>query len=327
VTSDDPSPAITAGKMRTAMPDKRQKLIVIGSGPAGLTSAIYSARAQLSPLVIAGVQSGGQLMLTSEVENFPGFPEGVQGPELMARMREQAERFGAVIVDEDATSVDFSARPFKVSTDYDTYETDAVIIATGASAVWLGLPGERDLIGRGISSCATCDGFFFRGKEIVVVGGGDTAMEEALFLTRFASKVTVIHRRDQLRASKIMQDRAFNDPKIGFIWNSVVDEIIGNGQVQAIRLKNVVSDELTVMPIDGVFVAIGYTPNTSIFRGQIDLNEQGYAIVHHETHSSVKGVFVAGDVEDIRYRQAITAAGAGCKAAMDAEHYLAGIGQ
>jgi thioredoxin reductase (NADPH) len=327
VTSDDPSPAITAGKMRTAMPDKRQKLIVIGSGPAGLTSAIYSARAQLSPLVIAGVQSGGQLMLTSEVENFPGFPEGVQGPELMARMREQAERFGAVIVDEDATSVDFSARPFKVSTDYDTYETDAVIIATGASAVWLGLPGERDLIGRGISSCATCDGFFFRGKEIVVVGGGDTAMEEALFLTRFASKVTVIHRRDQLRASKIMQDRAFNDPKIGFIWNSVVDEIIGNGQVQAIRLKNVVSDELTVMPIDGVFVAIGYTPNTAIFRGQIDLNEQGYAIVHHETHSSVKGVFVAGDVEDIRYRQAITAAGAGCKAAMDAEHYLAGIGQ
>jgi thioredoxin reductase (NADPH) len=327
VTSDDPSPAITAGKMRTAMPDKRQKLIVIGSGPAGLTSAIYSARAQLSPLVIAGVQSGGQLMLTSEVENFPGFPEGVQGPELMARMREQAERFGAVIVDEDATSVDFSTRPFKVSTDYDTYETDAVIIATGASAVWLGLPGERDLIGRGISSCATCDGFFFRGKEIVVVGGGDTAMEEALFLTRFASKVTVIHRRDQLRASKIMQDRAFNDPKIGFIWNSVVDEIIGNGQVQAIRLKNVVSDELTVMPIDGVFVAIGYTPNTAIFRGQIDLNEQGYAIVHHETHSSVKGVFVAGDVEDIRYRQAITAAGAGCKAAMDAEHYLAGIGQ
>jgi thioredoxin reductase (NADPH) len=309
------------------MPDKRQKITIIGSGPAGLTSAIYSARAQLSPLVIAGVQSGGQLMLTSEVENFPGFPEGVQGPELMTKMREQAERFGAVVIDEDATSVDFSSRPLKVSTDYDTYETDAVIIATGASAVWLGLPGERELIGRGISSCATCDGFFFRGKEIVVVGGGDTAMEEALFLTRFASKVTVIHRRDQLRASKIMQDRAFKDPKIGFIWNSIVDEIIGNGQVEAIRLKHVQSGELTVLPIDGVFVAIGYTPNTAIFRGQIDLNEQGYVNVRHETHSSVEGVFVAGDVEDVRYRQAVTAAGAGCKAAMDAEHYLAGLGQ
>ncbi|HUE76110.1 MAG TPA: thioredoxin-disulfide reductase [Chloroflexota bacterium] len=309
------------------MPDKRQKLIIIGSGPAGLTAAIYSARAQLSPLVIAGAQSGGQLMLTSEVENFPGFPEGVQGPELMTKMREQAERFGAVVVEEDATSVDFSTRPLKVSTDYDTFETDAVIIATGASAVWLGLPGERELIGRGISSCATCDGFFFRGKEIVVVGGGDTAMEEALFLTRFASKVTVIHRREQLRASKIMQDRAFKDPKIGFIWNTIVDEIIGNGQVEAIRLKNVQSGDLSVLPIDGVFVAIGYTPNTAIFRDQIDLNEKGYVNVRHETHSSVEGVFVAGDVEDVRYRQAVTAAGAGCKAAMDAEHYLAGLGQ
>ncbi|MBI2940523.1 MAG: thioredoxin-disulfide reductase [Chloroflexi bacterium] len=301
------------------------KLIILGSGPAGLTAAIYAARANLAPLAIGGYQSGGQLMLTSEVENFPGFPEGILGPELMSRFREQAERFGATIVDEDAVEVDLLRHPFHVSTDSATYEAEAIIIATGASARWLGLPNEARLIGHGVSSCATCDGFFFRDKEVVVVGGGDTAVEEALFLTKFARRVTLVHRRDQLRASKIMQDRALGHPKISFAWNSVVEDVLGRDHVEAIRLHDVKAGDRSVLRTDGVFVAIGYTPNTRIFAGQIDLDEKGYVRVHGHTRTSVPGVFVAGDVEDYHYRQAITAAGAGCRAAMDAEKYLEGI--
>jgi thioredoxin reductase (NADPH) len=309
------------------MADDVRNVIILGSGPAGLTAAIYAARAALSPLVIAGAQSGGQLMLTSEVENYPGFPDGVQGPELMAKFREQAERFGAQIVDEDAVSVSYKERPFTVKTESAEYKSKSVIIATGASAIWLGLESEVRLRGRGVSTCATCDGFFFRGKELIVVGGGDTAMEEATFLTRFATKVTVVHRRDQLRASKIMQDRALKDPKIGFVWNSVVDEVLGTNNVEGVRLKDVTTGKTTDFKTDGVFVAIGYRPNTEIVKGQIELNDKGYVVPlpGTETQTNVPGVFVAGDVEDFHYRQAVTAAGAGCKAALDAERYLAGL--
>jgi thioredoxin reductase (NADPH) len=309
------------------MADDVRNVIILGSGPAGLTAAIYAARAALSPLVIAGAQSGGQLMLTSEVENYPGFPEGVQGPELMGRFREQAERFGAQIVDEDAVSVGYKERPFTVKTEGGEYRTKSVIIATGASAIWLGLDSEVRLRGRGVSTCATCDGFFFRGKELVVVGGGDTAMEEATFLTRFATKVTVVHRRDQLRASKIMQERAEKDPKIGFVWNSVVDEVLGTNTVEGVRLKDVTTGKSRDFKTDGVFIAIGYRPNTEIVKGQIELNDKGYVVPlpGTETQTNVPGVFVAGDVEDFHYRQAVTAAGAGCKAALDAERYLAAL--
>jgi thioredoxin reductase (NADPH) len=307
--------------------DDVRNVIIIGSGPAGLTAAIYAARAALKPLVIAGAQSGGQLMLTSEVENYPGFPEGIMGPELMANFRSQAERFGAEIVDEDAVAVDFQQRPFTVSTEGTRFKARSVIIATGASAIWLGLESETRLRGRGVSTCATCDGFFFRGKELVVVGGGDTAVEEATFLTRFATKVTLVHRRDQLRASKIMQERAFKDPKIGFLWNTVVDDVLGDEKVEGVRLRDVATGKRTDFRTDGLFVAIGYRPNTEMLRGQIELNEKGYVVPlpGTETQTNIPGVFVAGDVEDFHYRQAVTAAGAGCKAALDAERYLASL--
>ena len=301
------------------------KMVILGAGPAGLTAAIYAARADLEPLVIAGRQPGGQLTLTSEVENFPGFPDGILGAELMANMRRQAERFGARLVDEEATGVDFGVRPLQVCTESERYEAETVIVATGASARWLGVPGERRLIGRGVSSCATCDGFFFRNKEVVVVGGGDTALEEAIFLTKYARSVRVIHRRSELRASKIMQERARRNEKIDFVWDSVVEEILGDEHVEGVRLRNVKTSKPVEIRADGVFVAIGYVPNTRIFEGQIDLDEKGYVRVYDETRTSVPGVFVAGDVEDHRYRQAITAAGAGCKAAMDAEVYLEGV--
>lgn len=309
------------------MADDVRNAIIIGSGPAGLTAAIYAARAALTPLVVAGAQSGGQLMLTSEVENYPGFPDGITGPELMAHFRAQAERFGAEIVDEDAISVDFERRPFTVSTDGTSFRARSVIIATGASAIWLGLESETRLRGRGVSTCATCDGFFFRGKELVVVGGGDTAVEEATFLTRFATRVTLVHRRDQLRASKIMQERAFKDPKIGFVWNAVVDDVIGDEKVEGVRLRDVATGKESDFRTDGLFVAIGYRPNTEMLRGQIALNDKGYVVPlpGTETQTNIPGVFVAGDVEDFHYRQAVTAAGAGCKAALDAERYLASL--
>jgi len=305
-----------------------RNVVILGSGPAGLTAAIYTARAALEPLVIAGSEAGGQLMLTSEVENFPGFPEGIMGPELMAKFREQAERFGAEVVDEDAVSVDFDTKPYTVSTDKQSWKTHAVIVATGASALWLGLPSEERLRGRGVSTCATCDGFFFRGKDIAVVGGGDTALEEATFLTRFANKVTLIHRRDQLRGSKIMQERAQNDPKIEFKWNSAVEEVVGDQSVQAVKLRDTKTGEISEFKTDGLFVAIGHKPNTDVLKGKLDLNDKGYVVPvpGTETHTKVEGVFVAGDVEDFHYRQAVTAAGAGCKAALDAERYLASIG-
>ena len=309
------------------MSNVTRNIIILGSGPAGLTAAIYASRAALEPLVIAGAQSGGQLMLTSEVENYPGFPEGVEGPELMKRFRDQAEKFGAEFIDDDAVSVDFQKRPFEVTTSGGTHRGQAVIIATGASAIWLGLESETRLRGRGVSSCATCDGFFFRGKELVVVGGGDTAMEEATFLTRFATKVTVVHRRDALRASKIMQDRAMKDPKISFIWDSEIVEVLGKDSVEGVKLRNVRTGERRDFGTGGVFLAIGYRPNTDFLTGQIALNEKGYVVplVGTETQTNIPGVFVAGDVEDFHYRQAVTAAGAGCKAALDAERYLASL--
>jgi thioredoxin reductase (NADPH) len=299
-----------------------ERLIVIGSGPAGLTAAIYAARANLRPLVLAGGTYGGQLMLTTEVENFPGFPEGILGPELMIKFREQAERFGARIENVDALAVDFGKRPLRVRTAEAAYEAQSVILATGASARWLGIPGEERLRGRGISTCATCDGAFFRDKHIVVAGGGDSAMEEALFLTRFGRRVTVIHRRESLRASKIMADRALANPKISFIWNTVVEEALGSEHLEALRVYDVVTKKRGEIAADALFIAIGHDPNTAILRGQIELDKAGYIVSPDGTSTNVEGVFVAGDVNDIRYKQAVTAAGSGCKAAMDAEKYL-----
>jgi thioredoxin reductase (NADPH) len=299
-----------------------ERVVIIGSGPAGLTAAIYAARANLRPLVLAGGMYGGQLMLTTEVENFPGFPDGIMGPDLMIKFREQAERFGARIENVDATGVDFSKRPLKVQAGDQTYEAESVIVATGASARWLGITGEERLRGRGVSTCATCDGAFFRGKHIVVVGGGDSAMEEALFLTRFGHKVTVIHRRDGLRASKIMADRALAHEKISFIWNTVVEEAIGEETLRALKLHNIVDGSTYEFQADALFIAIGHDPNTAIFRGQLNLDKAGYIVSPDGTSTNVEGVFVAGDVHDIRYKQAITAAGSGCKAAMDAEKFL-----
>ncbi len=300
-------------------------VIVIGSGPAGLTAAIYVSRAKLKTLVVAGTMWGGQLMLTTEVENFPGFKEGILGPDLMDNMRKQAEHFGAEMIFDDATAVDFSSNPFKVTAGSKVYEGKSVIIATGASARWLGLESETRLRGRGVSVCATCDAAFFKDKKAVVVGGGDTAIEEALALSKFAREVKVIHRRDELRASKTLQERVFKDPKIEFIWNSTVQEILGKDRVEGIRLRKVDSNEEFELACDAVFIAIGHKPNTKIFKGQIELNQAGYAVVRDDTKTSVEGVFVAGDAEDYRYRQAVTAAGAGCKAAMDAEKYLEGV--
>ncbi|MDH3729651.1 MAG: thioredoxin-disulfide reductase [Acidimicrobiia bacterium] len=299
-----------------------ERVTIIGSGPAGLTAAIYAARADLSPFMVEGAQAGGQLMLTTDVENYPGFPDGIMGPDLMDQFRKQAERFGTRIVTADVTKVDFSSTPFKVWVGADEYESDAIIISTGASARWLEVPGEEALRGFGVSACATCDGFFFKEKELVVVGGGDSAMEEALFLTKFASKVTIIHRRDEFRASKIMVQRALDHPKIEVIWDSVVDEILGDGTVSGVSVRNVKTEETTEFKTDGVFVAIGHTPNTSLFKGQLALNEKGYIEVFEGTATSVPGVFAAGDVVDFVYRQAITAAGSGCAAAIDAERWL-----
>ena len=299
-----------------------ERVIIIGSGPAGLTAAIYAARANLRPLVLAGGMYGGQLMLTTEVENYPGFPDGIMGPDLMIKFREQAERFGARIENVDATSVDFSRRPLIVRVGEVTHETMSVVVATGASARWLGIPGEERLRGRGVSTCATCDGAFFRGKHIVVVGGGDSAMEEALFLTRFGHKVTVIHRRDHLRASKIMADRALAHEKIEFIWNTVVESAIGEHKLEALELRNIVDGSRFEFSADALFIAIGHDPNTAIFLGQLDLDKAGYIESPDGVSTNVEGVFVAGDVYDIRYKQAVTAAGLGCRAAMDAEKYL-----
>jgi thioredoxin reductase (NADPH) len=300
------------------------EMIIVGSGPAGLTAAIYAARANLNPLVLAGLEPGGQLMLTTEVENFPGFPEGIMGPELMARMRSQAERFGAKVVEQQVDGVDFTGPIHKVMAGGETYESKTVILSTGASALWLGLENERRLRGKGVSSCATCDGFFFRGKEIAVIGGGDTAMEEATFLTKFATKVTIIHRRDEFRASKIMLEKAKANPKIEFVTNTVVEDILGEGAVTGIRLRNIVNDEVSELPVSGVFLAIGHQPNTEVFADQTLLmrDAKGYLVPDHETKTKIPGVFVAGDVFDHRYRQAVTAAGSGCKAALDAEAYL-----
>ncbi|MBI4276221.1 thioredoxin-disulfide reductase [Candidatus Uhrbacteria bacterium] len=297
-------------------------LLIIGSGPAGLTAAIYAARANLEPLVIGGAIPGGQLMVTSDVENYPGFPKGIQGPELMTLFREQAVRFGSTIVDADVTGVDFRSSPFTVTANDQTYEARSVIIATGASAKWIGLESETRLRGKGVSACATCDGFFFRGKRVCVVGGGDTALEEANFLTRFATSVTIIHRRDQLRASKIMQERAQKNPKISFVWNTEVVEVFGDTHITGLSLRNTSTQETSTLPTDGLFVAIGHEPNTKIFQGQIDLDQKGYIVVHDHTKTSVDGVFVAGDVHDHRYRQAVTAAGFGCMAALDVEKWL-----
>ena len=299
-------------------------VLIIGSGPAGCTAALYAARGNLKTFVLAGYEAGGQLMITSDVENFPGFEHAITGPALMEQMRKQAQRFGAEFKDEDATSVDFTVRPFKVVSDSGTHEARAVIVATGSSAKWLGLESETRLRGHGVSACATCDGFFFKEKRVVVVGGGDSAMEEANFLTKFASEVTIVHRRDSFKASKIMAARALANPKIKVRWDTAITEILGKDHVEGVRLKDLKTGKEEVFPCDGYFSAIGHTPNTALVKGQLRLDEAGYLMVEgpHETYSSVEGVFVAGDVFDHRYKQAITAAGSGCKAAIDAERWL-----
>jgi thioredoxin reductase (NADPH) len=305
-----------------------RKVIIIGSGPAGLTAALYTARANLKPLLVEGIEAGGQLMLTTMVENWPGFRDGIMGPDLMTEMRVQAERFGTEVVSGNVERVDLRNRPFSIAfADGQTITTDALIIATGASARWLEIGCDRKLSGHGVSTCATCDGYFFRGKPIAVVGGGDSAMEEAIYLTRFASKVTVVHRRDSLRASKIMQDKALANPKIEFMWDSEIADIndVNRGEVTGIVVRNLKTGKLTQVPLDGVFIAIGHTPNTGLFRGQLELDEAGYIVTHHGSKTSCPGVFAAGDVQDHVYRQAVTAAGSGCMAAIDAERYLDGL--
>ncbi|GAC1568482.1 MAG: thioredoxin-disulfide reductase [Ktedonobacteraceae bacterium] len=302
-------------------------IIIIGSGPSGYTAAVYAGRANLSVLMFQGYQTGGQLMLTSDVENYPGFEEGILGPEMMEKFEAQARRFGTEMLPEDVTAVDFSKRPFTITTDSGNYQGRAVLISTGASAQWLGLPSEQRMQGRGVSACATCDGFFFKNKDVAVVGGGDTAMEEATFLTRYASHVTVIHRRDTLRASKIMQDRAFKNPKISFIWDTEVVEVLGESGVTGLRLRNLKTGEESKIPVQGFFLAIGHKPNTDLFKGLIDMDRAGYIVPVEHTMTNIPGVFAAGDVTDHRYRQAVTAAGDGCRAAIDAERWLESQGE
>ena len=305
------------------MPDDVRNVIVIGSGPAGFTAALYTARADLEPLVLKGLEAGGQLMLTTEVENYPGFADGIMGPELMDQMEKQAQRFGAEILAVHVTEVDLSSRPFLVKAGDQVWRAKTLIIATGATARWLGIPGEEKLRGRGVSACATCDGFFFRDRELLVVGGGDTAMEEASFLTKFASKVTIVHRRDAFSASKVMQDRVFANEKIDVMWNTVLDEIVGDDAVTGAVARDVVTGETRTVAADGVFMAIGHDPTTGLFRDQLAVDENGYLVVHEpSTETEVPGVFAAGDVTDHTYRQAVTAAGQGCKAAIDAERFL-----
>lgn len=300
---------------------KIEKLIIIGSGPAGLTAAIYAARGALDPLVISGREAGGQLTLTTDVDDYPGFEEGVQGPDLMVKMRKQAERFATRFINEDVLSVDFSQKPLTIKTESQTVSAQAVIIATGASAMWLNLESEKRLIGHGVSSCATCDGFFFKDKNVIVVGGGDTAMREAQYLSKVCKSVTVVHRRDSLRAQSALVELVKSKPNVKFIWNTTIDEFLGQDKLEKVRLKNTQDNSVLEMPIDGVFVAIGHKPNTQFLKGQLELDERGYVVVHDETRTSVEGIYVAGDVADHKYRQAVTAAGAGCMAALDAEEY------
>ncbi len=300
-----------------------EEVIIIGGGPAGFTAAIYTARAQLNPLVIAGPALGGQVALSSEVGNYPGFPEDIAGAELAQLMQKQAERFGARVEMDIVTSVDLSAHPYKVETYGGVHETKALIVASGASARKLGIPGESQFSGRGLSYCATCDGFFYMGKEIVMIGGGDGAIEEAIFLTRFASKITVIHRRDQLRAEKLLQEQAFRNEKIEFLWDTIVTEVVGEGSVTGVRVRNVKTGEEKLFPTEGVFVAIGYSPNTDFLGGQLELTGEGYIAADHHQRTNVEGVWAAGDVSDWTYRQIATSVGAGCKAALQAEHYIA----
>lgn len=299
-----------------------ENVIIIGSGPAGLTAAIYAARAELNPIVVSGMQPGGQITQTTMVDNYPGFPEGVMGPDLMDSMRKQAERFGTKFIDEEVKEVEFKSKPLTVKTETQELRAKTVIIATGAVARWLNIPGEGKLKGKGVSGCATCDGFFFKGKDVVVIGGGDTALEDANFLTRFANSVTIIHRRNELRASKIMQEHAMSNPKIKFIWDTVVTEILGEDKVAGVMLSNVKTNEKKEFKCEGVFVAIGHSPATGVFKGQVDLDSEGYVAKKNGTRTSADGVFVAGDVGDRTYRQVIVAAGEGCKASMDVEKYL-----
>ncbi|MBI2600414.1 thioredoxin-disulfide reductase [Candidatus Daviesbacteria bacterium] len=299
-----------------------EKLVIIGSGPAGLTAAIYTARGNLNPLVVAGREAGGQLMLTTDVDDFPGFPEGIGGPELMMRMRQQAERFDTRFVAEDVLSVDFRQKPFTIKTETQEIKADSVIIATGASAMWLGLSSEQRLRGKGVSACAVCDALFFKGKNVIVVGGGDAAMREAQHLSKHCKSVTLVHRRDSLRAQPALQDLVKSKPNVKFIWDSIVEEVLGEEKVTGVKLKNVKTSEMTTLDIEGVFVAIGHKPNTGFLKGQLELDEKGYIIVRDETQTSVQGVFFAGDVADKRYKQAVTAAGMGTKAALDVEEYL-----
>ena len=301
---------------------KVERLIIIGSGPAGLTAAIYASRGGADPLVISGRAAGGQLMLTTDVDDFPGFPEGIQGPQLMQKIRKQAEKFGTKFLEEDVLSVDFSKKPFTINTESGSRKTQSVIIATGASAMWLGLPSEQKFIGKGVSACAVCDGFFFKGKNLIVVGGGDTAMREAQHLSKLANKVIVVHRRDKLRAQSALEDLVKSKKNVEFIFDSVIEEVLGDTKVTGVKLKNVKTGEASNLDIDGVFVAIGHKPNTDFLKGQIDLDEKGYIVVKDEIYTSIDGVFCAGDVSDHKYRQGVTAAGAGAKAALEVENYL-----
>lgn len=304
---------------------KVEKLIIVGSGPAGLTAAIYAARGNLNPLVIAGREAGGQLMLTTDVDDFPGFPTGTQGPDLMNAIRKQAERFETRFIDEDVISVDFSQKPFVLKTETQTLKAQSIIIATGASAMWLGLESEQRLRGKGVSACAVCDGFFFKGKEVIVIGGGDAAMREAQHLSKYATKVTIVHRRDALRAQPALQELVKSKPNVEFLWNSEVVEVLGEDKVRGVKIKNNQTGEVSEMPMEGVFLAIGHKPNTDFLKGQVELDEKGYIVVKDETKTSVEGVFFAGDVADKKYKQAVTAAGMGTKAALDVEDYLENI--